>query len=231
MLNNTFLNKPFCIFIVFAALLSIASISKADTVFSDATFNDANWNITISAASMNGTSIGIQEASGGNPDEYRRVTQEVTSLPGLIQAYHLNSNFVYDPSMSGAIDTIDWSIDFQNLQVGQAVALALQQDGNLFIADVFTTTAAGTGVWNNHALNGIVASDFNLGGLDFSDTAAPITLGFFTANSGQIGIFETGYDNLQITIRTSVPEPSSMLLLGISMGLALICRRGTSICV
>ena len=191
---------------------------------SDTEFNNADWALNITS-NVGGTVTAGQVNSGGNPGNYRNVTNTGITDPATIflAAVHLNPSFVYDPATQGAIDSIDWSIDFQNLSSGQAVQLALEQGGVVAVADTFVTTSAPAG-WNTHPHTGLTAADFPT--LDFSATGAPITLGFRTANSGQIGIFQVGYDNFEVTITSVVPEPATAVLLTSGLiGLLGVGRR------
>jgi hypothetical protein len=183
----------------------------ATLVFADGDFDDADWTLTLSASSQDGTAMASQVETGGTPGSYRDVLHEVSSTSGLVQAFHFNPAYVYDPGVSGPIDTITWTIDFQNFQAGQAAALLIEQDGVFTVADTFVTTFAGLGTWNMHSKSGITAADFGITP-DFSAAGSPISFGFLTANSGQVGTFQVGYDNLAITI-TPVPEPHALLLL------------------
>jgi hypothetical protein len=192
------------------ALVLFAQHARAAVVFSDGSFDDADWSLMLSAGSSGGTAMAGQAADGGNPGSFRDVQHEVNSTSGLVQAFHFNPAFVYEPGASGAIASVAWLIDFQNFQAGQAAALLIEQGGVFTVADIFTTTPVGLGAWNTHAQSGITAADFGITP-DFSSSAPAISFGFLTANSGQVGMFQVGYDNLEITI-TAVPEPSSLIL-------------------
>ncbi len=177
--------------------------ASADAIYSDGLFDNADWSLTLSAGTTNGTAVALQSAVGGNPDNFRNVTHSVTSIPGLVQVFHTQSTFVYDPSVQGAIDSIAWSIDFKNSELGQAAALMFEQGGVFHIADVFVTTSFGTGAWHTHSAPALLEADFG-NAADFSASGAPITFGIFTANSGQVGTFTTGYDNLLITVSSTL---------------------------
>ncbi|MEM7147522.1 MAG: hypothetical protein AAF591_20570 [Verrucomicrobiota bacterium] len=201
---------------------------SAGVTFMDGTFANANWNLNVVSTSGGSITAG-QVGAGGNPGSYRLVTNSGTIPPAgsvFLAAYHLNPSFVYDPGAMGAIDTISWSIDYQNFSSGQALQLGFQQGGSFFATtSVFVTTGSGTGSWFPHAQGPLMEGDFG-GAPDFSATGAPITFGFRTANSGQLGTFEVGYDNISITV-TPVPEPRGVLLVLLaSMRLGLRRVRG-----
>ncbi len=207
------------------ATTAIGSVAVAVT-FADANFNDPDWSLNV-VASTGGTVAASQTVTGGNPGSYRLVTNQGTTPPAgsvFLAAYHLNSSFVYDPSVMGPIDSIEWNIDYQNFSSGQSLLLGIQQGGSFFAAGSFVTTSSGTGSWFNHAPSAFTAGDFT-GAPDFSAAGAPITFGFRTANSGQLGSFEVGYDNISITV-TPVPEPHGLALLLVASALLGTRRTG-----
>ena len=189
-----------CVLLLAGLAVAIAASARAGTPgasFFDGTFVDADWIVTLTDASVNGE-VTAQQTMGGNPGYYRDVEQELTDLPGLVQAIHAHTGFVFEPILGGEILSVDWSIDFFNLQVGQAVALAIEQDGIWYIGDVFVTTSFGPGIWTSRERIGLTESDFP--GVDFSSNGAPLSFGFFTANSGEVGVFRVGYDNFGVRL-------------------------------
>src|SRR5215471_3610518 len=81
--------------------------AKADMIFSDATFNNADWNNTkILDTAGNASFSAFQVASGGNPGSFQETIQSLNQ--GQMGVGHLNITFVYDPSVQGAITSIDF---------------------------------------------------------------------------------------------------------------------------
>jgi len=158
----------------------------------------------------------MQQLAGGNPDAFWEVANRPTPVMGEnVHGWHLHTGFVYDPSVEGALDSVGWSIDFENLTSGHAAGLAIEQDGTLMSAGFFITTPDRPG-WFTHEAAGLLAGDFSAGGPDFSASGAPITFGFFAANTfdpaaGDVSN-DVAYDNLEITL-VPVPEPAAALLL------------------
>lgn len=209
----------------------VSPANAATIVLSDTEFNDADWALTVlfttggSITASQAPNIGRPEA--GNPGNYRDVINTGIVNPSTINmaALHINPLLTYDPTSQGAIDTIDFSIDYQNFSAGQAVQFALGQGSTTaFTSSVFVTTSSGTGAWNNFSLASLSSIDFP--SIDFSSSAAPIAFGFRTANSGQIGTFEVGYDNFEVTVVNTVPIPGALWLLSSGlMCLIGIARR------
>lgn len=190
---------------------------NATTVLTDTEFNDADW--ALNKVSEVGGTITASQAPNinrpetGNLGDYRVVKNEgVGPQPPTIflAATHFNSALTYNPSSQGAITGIDFSLDYRNFSQGQALQFGLEQNGTLAFSSVFVTTASGTGTWLAHALS-VTAVDFPT--IDFDSTGSQITFGFRTANSGQVGVFETGYDNYSAVI-SSVPVPAAVWLFG-----------------
>jgi hypothetical protein len=84
--------------------------ANADTIFSDGTFNNADWNNTkILDTAGNASFSAFQVATGGNPGSFQETNQSLNQ--GWIVVSHLNSGFIYDPSVQGAITSIDFRSD------------------------------------------------------------------------------------------------------------------------
>jgi hypothetical protein len=169
---------------------------------------------------------------GGNPDDFYRAIDR-PDVGFFVAGYHLNSQFVYDPSVEGAIESVAWSIDFKNLAQGHHTALAIEQNGVQYLAlpSAILTAGAGLGVWVNHSLGGFTEGNF--GGPDFSQSGAPITFGFRTANSynpvaGDVDNV-VGYDNLEITVISAeiqeVPALATGALVALTLMLASVALR------
>jgi len=196
--------------------ISLLATPSAAITFTDGAFDPADWTLILSG---DGTVTAGQVASCGNPDAHR----EVNDLPDMglsVAGFHLQSSFVWDPSVSGAIDQVDWSIDFLNVASGQFSALAMQQAGANRAAGGFVTTNF-RGSWFTMGDVGLTEADFT--GADFSAAGSPITFGFLTANTwdpaaGSIDNI-VAYDNLSITVHP-VPEPVVLVLL-----VAALCVR------
>jgi hypothetical protein len=121
---------------------------------------------------------------------------------GTIQVDHVFPT-PYVPSMSGAIDHIDYSedrIQFNQPFPGAAIGgyFFLRQSGVRRIVTLTGGTFTGT-AWETATLSGLRASNFS--GADFSAQGAPIEFGFVRWNStGGILTTTHGIDNWRVTI-------------------------------
>jgi len=222
------------------ALCSLASSAHALS-FSDDVFNTGDWTQALEQQGTGGSATAMQVLTGGNTEEYWRVDLTLNAGSGLIGAFYIRSTALYDPSSSGAIDSIDYSEDGIHLGsegalpgLGQAASPALLQDGIFYrltpsSPGYFSNPPTG---WMSHGVSGLVAADFISvgGGLspDFSVNGSPISFGFWRGIShpagnpvqSQFG----GIDNWNLTINL-VPEPTTLGLLGMSLcGFALAAR-------
>ena len=84
-------------------MVGAVPVASALTVFSDGTFAPGDYSVQTTGS---GTATSTQVLTGGNPAEYLMVQNRPTpSLGQFIGGWHLNANFVYSLSASGAIST------------------------------------------------------------------------------------------------------------------------------
>jgi hypothetical protein len=220
----------------------------ADVVFTDATFNPANYTQTATFALNASISVG-QCASCGDPGQalqFNATFGDTTQAPfGSVATGVLNNGFLYNPATQGAILAISASVD-KDAFINEVPPSGLftnrfrpmiEQGGNFYVAVIDGPSYPGgdTG-FNIIAASGLHASDFHQ--LDFSTGATlPGTPDFASGpmlfGIGQVASvagFAAGanniltYDNLVITV-VSVPEPPTMALFGAALLLALAAAR------
>jgi hypothetical protein len=207
-------------------LLGISVTASAATVtFTDNAFLDADWSATKiidTTAGATASFVAAQVATGGNPDSYRQVQH--TYDAGIIAVAHLKSDAIYDPSVTGAIQSIAYSYDLIhfNPPPAQAVAygIALLQNGVWYRTSFDTIFPE---VWTGFAAANLTAANFALAAgtgptnPDFSATGAAMTFGYASFNNNTGGnpdlVRLSGIDNWQVTV-TSVPLPPAAWLLG-----------------
>lgn len=237
------------LFSVILGLLVLVIVSSRATafVYTDGTFNNSDWNVTLATSGQGGTATAGQMATGGNPGSYWDVAITLNATTpdlgtALVGVFSINSTAVYDPSVSGAIASIDYSEDSILLSTlnasiggGQSAAPALLQNGILYTLTLSTGVfATPDTTWTSHQLMGLTAADFFSGTLnpDFSVTGAPIEFGFWRAIShptgnpiqGRTG----GIDNWTLTVNSAstVPEPATLSLLSFGLlGVGFAARR------
>lgn len=228
-----------------SALLSLAAFAltatadparAASVVFSDATLNPADYAVTTYTGAAGFTTNVFQAAGvGGAGTSFVTSYEKQGSTSPSARFQALNSDFVYDPSVDGAITSIDFAYDgfislyhnttLVNLTNGSAQARVIaQQDGNLYMAARNVFQGLPFESWYHVATTGFVASDFTLfdpanpftartpPNLDF--TGGAITFGFeiahfgVTVNGGpSTGLVRStmALDNFQLTLNTQDP--------------------------
>jgi hypothetical protein len=176
-------------------------------VFFDEVFNDADW---TAQQFLDGNFSAFQVAAGGNPDEFRQIDLSNLDTGQNIIAVDTRTGAVYDPTVSGAIASIDFSFDVNFLggTAGTRVVgyrLALEQAGSRYFSGpggAFLGVAQGPGnglpgnSWDPFAFAGLTAANFvNLSGpnaLDFSSTGAPIAFGYLATTGMSLPNVDNG---------------------------------------
>lgn len=218
----------------FVAACCPPALAAGGTVFSDGTFNTADWSIVdySSAQVSHSTS---QDPAGGNPGAARRQTMSlVTFGPGTFDfdTVHLLTFATYDPSFSGAIAGLAFQFDVINkvtINLGTGTEgffyrPVLRQGGQDYVA-VITAPPRSTRTWSTLPFTANLASDWDLvgtatGAPDFGATGLPMTFGYQArvrltcsgVNGCTTPTIIDALDNYQVTIQSAVPEPSSFLL-------------------
>lgn len=189
----------------------------ADIVtISDQTFVESDWTATVVHAT-DATHSFNQPLAGGNPGAYREMTHELNSTGSTIRIFHEHTGFNYNPSLQGAIASLDYSED--NLRFdppGGNIGAnpGLIQDGIIFFGPYFVFSNSS---WETTAMNELDFADFSDGvnNPNFSITGSEIRFGFVRSNttSNPNGISrQHGIDNWTFALTTNaIPEPNAFM--------------------
>jgi hypothetical protein len=226
-----------------ATLAAASSAASAVVSYFDGVFNNSDWtlNVFTNATGVGSSSSGLQFLSGGNPNEYRRIrNQLIVSNPGngAVIGFHMNVTAFYTPSSQGAITGINYSEDSINFVNqggnGQGSGLAILQNGIYYRqqSPILVMPFATYSNWTSNAAAGLTAASFaevTPSGIiipgsnpDFSASGTIMQLGFWRGNSANGNInTDCGIDNWHVDI---IPAPGALALLGAG-GLVAMRRR------
>lgn len=236
-------------FVHTGVLFSVATLAAlvcapadAGVVFSDSQFDLANYTATAYSSGVVATTIA--QTSNGNPGSALQTSWTATGAFDLANGM-LRSSFFYNPAVSGAIASIDVSIDrYGSRTINGALTPfstytlrpLIFQNGNFYeaVSSPVNAISDGVNVWVTLQLNSLAAADFGL--YDFStgvrnsainpDFNAGMTFGFISAVSfgaSGVTVAETRNDNWIVRVNT-VSEPSG-LIAGLGL-VAALCFGG-----
>ena len=218
------------------------------TVYSDSTFNPADWTTTtfqsVNAAGVV-TSQG-QQLTGGDPGAYFGFSGSLSSFSGTsyLRVAHFTPNAVYNPATQGTITALSGgfthgSFVFDNDVVFET-GVIIRQNGKIYWPHVnWAYGLQGATGWygsptlytnSPHAnpLNWSVVGGPTSDNPNFSAGAAPIEFGFWTGYyfwNGTANV-TNGVDNWIVNIvSTGVPEPTGVALLSLALLTAAARRR------
>jgi hypothetical protein len=239
---------------VVVAMCLGAAPAFADTVFTDSTFNLSGYTTSPQFLTQAGDTLsGVQCSTCGDPGQALAVTTNLPNNGDAASQAFINNAFVYNPLTGGAITDISFSVD-KNLvfntvasptsPFGNTARPTIEQDGVYYVAAIPGPSTLGGGVPTGfNSFSGVlVASDFV--SYDFATGLAgtanpnfdgdPLSFGLtqeFGVGQTTDNIATATYDNLSFDI-ASVPEPSSMEMLGVGLASMLLFglfRRNKSI--
>jgi hypothetical protein len=226
-----------------AVILASTTIARADVVFSDGTFNLADWQTTEFFMDTGGILTTSQQIPGGNPGYFMRIDHYLNACqnyPWGSVVYGLYSpvDAAYTPSVDDAISSIDFSIDFKNFNTsadGVGFGLAVRQDGNIY--HILRRLSQTSPVWQSEVRMDLKEEDFGLRiqetlyfttdfdqHPDFGPSGSMLEFGFFTyaSNSQEIPwTQDVGFDNWMVSIEP-IPEPTTFAFLALG---ALVLKK------
>lgn len=218
-------------------VLGVASAAQAGSVqFSDSIFQDSDWTgseILDTTGNNSFVFTGAQRLTGGNPDEYRRVTHSLNTPVGVgvnVASAHVFGGGSFDPGQDGTIVSLDFSwegISINSSAGAVGYGALVFQDGLAYVHGA-GQTLNGVG-WEAYSLTGLTGIDFfNLNDSsvpDFSNAGSPLQFGFFASNGTFGNSFnDGGVDNWSVVVNF-VPEPSTASLLSLGLLATALHRR------
>jgi len=227
------------------ALGMSAAPAFADVVFTDNTFNLANYSASPTATSPAGRII---YSSSANTLQFTSTFTNSATPINVAQGL-ANNLFSYNPLLQGAITSIDTSV-LKNISVdynltggGNTFRPTVEQDGIFYLAAIAGATfngpnaPAGTG-FLTFSQTGLKATDFlsydfatgTFGSANPNFDGDPLLFGLTQISgvasfAGDPGHLVTQYQDLAFDIHTA-PEPSTIALFGAALfGLVGFARR------
>jgi hypothetical protein len=213
--------------------LGMTATARAAIInFTDGIFNNADWSASKIVDTTPGTAAtfsAFQQPVNGNPT-FHRETTHVFGI-GAIRVAHLRnvggSPFTYDPSSSGAINTISINYDLVHRTPNLGAVgygLLLRQNGKYYTNPIPPDNIF-PNAWSGFSHLGLTSANFFellvpgtgvnvFSNPDFSATGSLIEFGYVTSNShGGAGVIVTktsGIDNYGLRLDT-VPEPATLI--------------------
>jgi len=199
------------------AVAHLAVSATPPRVYQDEDFDLAGWTVQpwIAAGTPAFSPVVERLASGGNPDAFLRTRLAMPSGRSTAMTLYLSNNAVHDPSVDGAIRSIDYAEDCAALERGTVTSvegkLLIEQSGRRFVSPS-PSVACVSSTWKPVAnRSGLRASDFaQIDGPacaaaqvcpDFSATAAPLRLGFVRITTSYPGEASAdGIDNWKVSV-------------------------------
>ena len=126
--------------VVLGGILMMPNPGTAATfIYTDETFNNSDWYLTLITLGNVGSATGQQVASGGNLGAYRQVIDVVATsgdVSSSIFGFHRHIASVYDPGTQGAIQSLNYDEDNRTFADGfgdgQVTGAAVRQNGQVY---------------------------------------------------------------------------------------------------
>lgn len=234
-----------------ALAMPMLALSAQSVSYSQSTFDPLQWSFSTVTSEGGATGTEALSPTGGNTGDYWRHTFAIGQHSGTSRrrVANMNSTFLYDPSVRGALESLTFSFDVLgtstqgfNVPFFGFFVPTLRQNGQFFFTSTPAISAAG---WSNFTLSLSGASSWtdpnNSGSAlrpDFSSSGGVIEFGYmFSVGSSCPGTLcngasiEAGLDNFNVTATavgpsTTVPEPSTYALMMAGLaGMLFMARR------
>jgi len=224
------------------ALFSALKLSAADRVFEDEEFAPTNWTFHVRTNGWGGTATNFHRANDGWPGAHleTRIAPNVPSATvySIVHTVTLNEQARHHPAVEGEIFAINYQEQARlfllylvppYLRPGgeQRVALALQQDGLLYVAPLPELFINSTN-WTQMEQSNLRAADFiqvpnGFAKPDFSTNGTEIVFGFYRGSSTPAGSYPNstpgsagftgvgGLDNWRVELLLTDPGTTNKL--------------------
>jgi hypothetical protein len=149
--------------------------------------------------------------TGGNPNRYALITHH-TEVAERITTAIVKNDYVYSPSVSGAIATLSYSADATSSIIRFGVVI--KQDNKYYFSTKYSDSYSNT--WTNWSVLNLKNSDFSTVPVadiypsyakpvttnlpDFSSNASPMQFGLYYTTHGSTNTFYYSVDNFSVTI-------------------------------
>jgi hypothetical protein len=213
-----------------SAVTFATTLAASATTLSDGNFS-GTIDVTTSSGSPSLTANGSVSTTVGNPaNSLDAAFSYSASTSATATVTFIDHSLSYDPSILGAISSINASYDRELTVVGSFTPglainyrLVIEQDGSLYSTAIPVCSACDpTSQWMNLAQTGLVASQFTLlgGSTNPNFSGDPILFGVeavFATNQTSITAANIYLDNIDITV-TQTPLPAALPLFASGLG-------------
>lgn len=220
---NPNLTKQGILLSLLIALSGMANIAHSSTLLSATDWSGFTNVVTTK-------NIGGSNTFSASGTAALQISSSLSGSTAETQRFVYGSALSYDASVSGAIDSIDISIDQRRITGAHGFGVGFMQDSNIFVFSMYDAFGAGTTAWNTFSIADALSSSFWLqatasglvsptAALDLSTSGSAIYAGVFMFSGNGGAPFRsdtTQYDNLSVSFNTAesaVPAPAALSLL------------------
>lgn len=216
------------------ALLMLASVASADVIFTDTTFNLADYSLYSYTTDPSVVFLSPTRCEGCGTPNTMSLAAQFDLAPGMLDRWSyaalINNTFAYDPQTQGAIGNLTVSgikelTTSINVLGGKAFPIRILQDGKIYTMAIvdgnWQGTSSGFVSFFQSGLTADMFTEFDYltgtvgtGHPDFAGSVLYFGVGERTGWFSPAAVVVTNnWQNVTFDI-APVPEPTSMVLLG-----------------
>jgi len=205
--------RDLCILNTVVFVLASMGAFQAQVLVQDGEFAPFAWeHEVVSSGAGNWSAYGIAP-SGGIPDAYLLITNQVTSA-GFVRSLFFAPEVAWDPRIDGPIHAVEYSEDtlmISGFGQGQRGTIVVKQSGTIYESTV--PYHANGSSWTHNTLGPLGSQGFSKiqgngpAQPDFGEAGTPVQFGFQRGNSGG-GLAYTliaAADNIRISLQEQRP--------------------------